>query len=417
MTPEDYWPTHKPINQILVFTLLFPLLIGLMVLAFLFPKVFLSMDVIAFMFMMATITIAVVIAKPGLLVPKRRRKGQQPRPPALKILPGPKIIVNRGELQKTSPLLLGFLNQAGKAPSRPGFELVLHEDHPLTPAEYDDMPHHQRAIATQPQKKEPNMRVIWALLGISFLFIFSAWVYSMLPAKFASSAPAQLFALAVLCSGLFAAAWVAVVPAPEQRHKARQAAGVAKEAAKEVKEVHAKVEAAVVQVDDAVKEAHAAAERGDPEAALAAAEKALAFAKEANSAAELAELKARLAPKVKAAQKAAKEARARADKADRDARYAKVAAVKALNRFEKEQEAQALAYEQEFGAEEEVVEIEEGESLEEVRNRLKPKKPKVPMELLTSANTYDDKVALIRFLVTEDSGRVMKAFQALVKPS
>ena len=417
MTPEDYWPTHKPINQILVFTLLFPLLIGLMVLAFLFPKVFLSMDVIAFMFMMATITIAVVIAKPGLLVPKRRRKGQQPRPPALKILPGPKIIVNRGELQKTSPLLLGFLNQAGKAPSRPGFELVLHEDHPLTPAEYDDMPHHQRAIASQPQKKEPNMRVIWALLGISFLFIFSAWVYSMLPAKFASSAPAQLFALAVLCSGLFAAAWVAVVPAPEQRHKARQAAGVAKEAAKEVKEVHAKVGAAVVQVDDTVKEAHAAAERGDPEAALAAAEKALAFAKEANSTAELAELKARLAPKVKAAQKAAKEARARADKADRDARYAKVAAVKALNRFEKEQEAQALAYEQEFGAEEEVVEIEEGESIEEVRNRLKPKKPKVPMELLTSANTYDDKVALIRFLVTEDSGRVMKAFQALVKPS
>ena len=416
MTHEDYWPTHKPINQILVFTLLFPLLIGLMVLAFMFPKVFLSMDVIAFMFMMATITIAVVIAKPGLLVPKRRRKGQ-PRPPALKILPGPKIIVNRGELQKTSPLLLGFINQAGKAPSRPGFELVLHEDHPVTLSESDSMQQPARAMTAQPQKKEPNMRVIWALLGISFLFIFSAWVYSMLPAKFASSAPAQLFALAILCAGLFAAAWVAVVPAPEQRHKARHAAGVAKVAAKEVKEVHAKVEAAVVQVDDAVKEAHAAAERGDPEAALAAAEKAMAFAKEANSAAELAELKAKLAPKVKAAQKAAKEARARADKADRDARYAKVAAVKALNKFEKEQEAQALAYEQESGPEEEVIEIDEGESLEEVKNRLKPKKPKVPMELLTSANTYDDKVALIRFLVTEDSGRVMKAFQALVKPS
>ena len=416
MTPEDYWPTHKPINQALVFTLLFPLLIGLMVLAFMFPKVFLSMDVIAFMFMMATITIAVVIAKPGLLVPKRRRRGQ-PMPPALKILPGPKIIVNRGELQKTSPLLLGLINKAGKAPSSPGFELVLHEDHPLSLSEYDEMPQNSRVMAAQQQKKEPNMRVIWALLGISFLFIFSAWVYSMLPAKFASSAPAQMFALTILCAGLFAAAWVAVVPSPEQRQKARQAAGVAKAAAKEVKEVHAKVEAAVVKVDEAVKEAHAAAERGDPEAALAAAEKALAFAKEAHGAAEVAELKAKLAPKVKAAQKAAKEARARADKAVRDARYAKVAAMKALNKFEKDQEAQALAYEQESGEEEEVVEIEEGESLEEVRNRLRPKKPKVPMELLSSANSYDDKVALIRFLVTEDSGRVMKAFQALVKPS
>ena len=37
MTPEDYWPTHKPINQVLVFTLLFPILMGLMVLAFIFP--------------------------------------------------------------------------------------------------------------------------------------------------------------------------------------------------------------------------------------------------------------------------------------------------------------------------------------------------------------------------------------------
>jgi flagellar M-ring protein FliF len=37
--------------------------------------------------------------------------------------------------------------------------------------------------------------------------------------------------------------------------------------------------------------------------------------------------------------------------------------------------------------------------------------------MLSSANTYDDKVALIRVLVSEDSGRVMKAFQQMIKPA
>ena len=62
-----------------------------------------------------------------------------------------------------------------------------------------------------------------------------------------------------------------------------------------------------------------------------------------------------------------------------------------------------------------LIEIEEGESLEEIKARLKPKKPKISMELLNTANSYDDKVALLRFLVSEDSARVSKAIQNFIR--
>ena len=52
------------------------------------------------------------------------------------------------------------------------------------------------------------------------------------------------------------------------------------------------------------------------------------------------------------------------------------------------------------------IEIGEGESLEEIRAKLKPKKSSISADLLDTANTYDDKVALIRMLVQEDSGRL-----------
>jgi hypothetical protein len=64
---------------------------------------------------------------------------------------------------------------------------------------------------------------------------------------------------------------------------------------------------------------------------------------------------------------------------------------------------------------EDVIEIEEGESLEDIKARLKPKKPKISMELLNTANSYDDKVALLRFLVSEDSARVSKAIQNFIR--
>ena len=63
----------------------------------------------------------------------------------------------------------------------------------------------------------------------------------------------------------------------------------------------------------------------------------------------------------------------------------------------------------------EAIEIEEGESIEDIKARLKPKKPKISMEMLNTANSYDDKVALLRFLVSEDSARVSKAIQKFIR--
>ena len=67
--------------------------------------------------------------------------------------------------------------------------------------------------------------------------------------------------------------------------------------------------------------------------------------------------------------------------------------------------------------EESEIEIGEGESLEEIRAKLKPKKSSISADLLDTANTYDDKVALIRMLVQEDSGRVATVLKSMIKAS
>ncbi len=61
------------------------------------------------------------------------------------------------------------------------------------------------------------------------------------------------------------------------------------------------------------------------------------------------------------------------------------------------------------------IEIGEGESLEEIRAKLKPKKSAISADLLDTANTYEDKVALIRMLVQEDSGRVANVLKGMVR--
>jgi flagellar M-ring protein FliF len=63
-----------------------------------------------------------------------------------------------------------------------------------------------------------------------------------------------------------------------------------------------------------------------------------------------------------------------------------------------------------------MVELGEGESLEEIKAKLKPKKSSISIDMLNTANSYDDKVALIRFLVSEDSGRVANVFRTLMRP-
>ena len=62
------------------------------------------------------------------------------------------------------------------------------------------------------------------------------------------------------------------------------------------------------------------------------------------------------------------------------------------------------------------IELGEGDTLEDIKAKLKPKKSTISADMLDTANTYDDKVALIRMLVAEDSGRVANVLKKLIKP-
>ncbi|MCF8148761.1 MAG: flagellar M-ring protein FliF [Sulfuritalea sp.] len=56
------------------------------------------------------------------------------------------------------------------------------------------------------------------------------------------------------------------------------------------------------------------------------------------------------------------------------------------------------------------------ETLEEMKAKMKPKKPNISAEMLDTANTYDDKVALIRMIVSDDSARVASVLKNMIKP-
>ena len=92
-----------------------------------------------------------------------------------------------------------------------------------------------------------------------------------------------------------------------------------------------------------------------------------------------------------------------------------ITAAKALAEEEK---AKAALADGELSAEDmRMIQIGEGESLEEIKAKLKPKKSSISIDMLDTANTYDDKVALIRMLVAEDSGRVANVLKGMIKVS
>jgi flagellar M-ring protein FliF len=70
------------------------------------------------------------------------------------------------------------------------------------------------------------------------------------------------------------------------------------------------------------------------------------------------------------------------------------------------------------GSEDEIdidqIEVGEGESLEDIKAKLKPKKASISAEMLDTANTYDDKVAVIRMIVSDEAGRVSNVFKAMM---
>jgi flagellar M-ring protein FliF len=61
------------------------------------------------------------------------------------------------------------------------------------------------------------------------------------------------------------------------------------------------------------------------------------------------------------------------------------------------------------------IEIGEGQTLEEIKAKMKPKKSTISAEMLDTANSYDDKVALIRMIVSDEAGRVSNVFKAMME--
>jgi hypothetical protein len=82
-------------------------------------------------------------------------------------------------------------------------------------------------------------------------------------------------------------------------------------------------------------------------------------------------------------------------------------------------EAPAEPAEEEALAEGEI-EIREGESLAEIKDRIrkeqqKAKKPTIPPELLNSANSYEDKVGVVRMVVQADQSRVASVIRGMIQ--
>ena len=136
------------------------------------------------------------------------------------------------------------------------------------------------------------------------------------------------------------------------------------------------------------------------------------------------------AAREEAEEKARKEAEAKAE-AERlaaealakESQMAEEAAAAEASRMAEEEAAReaerlaALELQAETGGED--VELEEGESMDDLKARmgkLKPKKPSIPSDLLNNANSYDDKVALIRMIVADNSGRVASVMRNMIQP-
>ena len=66
------------------------------------------------------------------------------------------------------------------------------------------------------------------------------------------------------------------------------------------------------------------------------------------------------------------------------------------------------------------IEIREGESLAEIKERMKreqkqAKKPTIPPELLNNANSYEDKVGVVRMVVQADHSRVASLVRSMIE--
>jgi len=372
-------------NQFVVIFMLVPLMAALIVLSFLAPKVFLSEEMVAFLFMLTTIIIGIVIARPGLLTPIRRKT--PPKGPAVVVLPGPQIVRLRGNPQPGAPDYRrpATLPVVGALAEHPAVKRAQAREAEAAERFAARKPkvvkaRRPKSLAEQAEDQSPNMGAIWGLVILIPAFFFMTFIFSQLPVE-QGNLPMNFYGVAILGSILLGVAWAAVVPSAKQRkaerilrQREREKQALAKKAAREK--------------EQAQKDAITKLKLLEAQAKERAAKQTLAIAQAQQAAAAAGVAGVATAGGVAGAVAAPGAAGA--------------AGTTTLS-------------EAEMGAG--MVEIGEGESLEEIKNRLKPKKPKIPLEMLSTANSYDDKVALIRFLVSEDSGRVSKAFQRMIKPA
>ena len=108
-----------------------------------------------------------------------------------------------------------------------------------------------------------------------------------------------------------------------------------------------------------------------------------------------------------------KEAAAAAAKAIQIEQEAIVATAQAAIAAEESAKREALALENPTAEAEE--EPNGAETLAEIKAKMKPKKSNISAEMLDTANTYDDKVALIRMVVAEDQGRVASVLKNMIR--
>ena len=83
-------------------------------------------------------------------------------------------------------------------------------------------------------------------------------------------------------------------------------------------------------------------------------------------------------------------------------------------------ETEASEEDQEEALGEGEIEIREGETLAEIKERIrkeqqKAKKPAIPPELLNTANSYEDKVGVVRMVVQTDQSRVASVIRGMIQ--
>ena len=159
----------------------------------------------------------------------------------------------------------------------------------------------------------------------------------------------------------------------------------------------------------------ATAEKLRAERIAAAEAEAAARAVAERAAREEAEEKARREAEAKAeAERQAAESLAKEAELAEEAAAAEAARMAEEEAAREAERLAALELKAEAGEE---VELEEGETLDDLKERmgkLKPKKAAIPADLLNNANSYDDKVALIRMIVSDNSGRVASVMRNMI---